>query len=180
MVKRLAIAAIAVLVTGAVFAQAYRWVDEDGVVHYSDRPEPGAEPVDLPTTRPPSRPSRIAAPPSRPIRPQAVAPAEEPDEPFRYRTLEISQPIAEETLWNIGGVLNVSLSLQPGLQRGHRVRVYFDGTPQMVDSTSFQLEEVYRGEHNLQAEVLDETGKLLIRSETTRFYVQQTTVIGGG
>ena len=28
----------------------------------------------------------------------------------------------------------------------------------------------------LQAEVLDETGKMLIRSQTNRFYVQQTTV----
>ena len=62
------------------------------------------------------------------------------------------------------------------LQPGHQVRVYLDGSPQIVSSTSAQLQEVWRGVHNLQAEVLDETGKMLIRSKTNRFYVQQTTV----
>ena len=46
----------------------------------------------------------------------------------------------------------------------------------MVAGTSFQLQDVYRGVHNLQAEVLDQTGTMMIRSKTNRFYVQQTTV----
>ena len=70
----------------------------------------------------------------------------------------------------------MSLALSPALQPGHQVRVYFDGKPQMVSGTSFQLQEVWRGVHNLQAEVLDETGKLMIRSQPNRFYVQQATV----
>jgi hypothetical protein len=73
-------------------------------------------------------------------------------------------------------VLNVSLALNPPLQPGHQVRVYFDGSPRIVSGTSFQLQEVWRGVHNLQAEILDETGQMLIRSRTNRFYVQQTTV----
>ena len=64
----------------------------------------------------------------------------------------------------------------PGLQRGHQVRVYFNGQPRMVNSTSFTIDEVWRGVHNIQAEVLDETGKMLIRTRPNRFYVQQTTV----
>ena len=98
--------------------------------------------------------------------------------PFRYESFEIVSPGAEETLWNIEGVLNVSMALSPPLQAGHQVRVYFDGNPQIVSGTSLQLQEVWRGVHNLQAEVLDETGKMLIRSRTNRFYVQQTTVRG--
>ena len=89
----------------------------------------------------------------------------------------MASPAAEETLWNIGGVLNVSLNLQPALQPGHRLRVYFDGTAQEVSGMQFQLQEVYRGAHNLQAEVLDENNQLMIRSEPTRFYVQQTTIV---
>jgi hypothetical protein len=73
-------------------------------------------------------------------------------------------------------VLNVSLALSPALEPGHQVRVYYDGNPTIVSGTSFQLQEVWRGVHNLQAEVLDETGKMLIRTQTNRFYVQQTTV----
>ena len=62
------------------------------------------------------------------------------------------------------------------MKPGHQVRAYHNGTGQMVSGTSFQLQEVWRGEHNLQVEVLDATGKLLIRSQPTRFYVQQNTV----
>ena len=156
MLKRLFFGIAALALAGAVFGQAYKWVDEDGVVHYSDRPQEGAEEIQLPTTQRSSQPSRSPTPATR-------------------QTTQAAEP-AEETLWNIESVLNVTLNATPALQRGHRVRVYFDGTPQMVSGTSFQIEEVYRGVHNLQAEILDETGKMMIRSIPNRFYVQQNTI----
>jgi hypothetical protein len=108
----------------------------------------------------------------------APASAEDDEVPAAgYDSLSVASPAAEETLWNIGGVLNVSLDLQPALQQGHQLQVYFDGTPQPVNGMQFQLQEVYRGAHNLQAEVLDANGRLMIRSEPIRFYVQQTTIV---
>ncbi|MGB5448227.1 MAG: hypothetical protein WBM80_04820, partial [Woeseiaceae bacterium] len=104
------------------------------------------------------------------------AAANEAATPFRYTSLEVSAPAPEETLWNIEGILNVSLALNPALQPNHEVRVYFDGVAQSVEGTNFQLQEVYRGVHNIQAEILDETGTLMIRSLPNRFYVQQNTV----
>ena len=157
----------------ATAEEAYVWTDEDGVVHYSDRPQPGARRIEL------SEPNTGQSPTRR--RPEATPDdaaedAAEEEAPFRYESLAVASPGAEETLWNIGGVLNVSLALNPPLQPGHQVRVYFDGKAQIVSGTSIQLNEVWRGVHNLQAEVLDETGKMLIRSRTNRFYVQQSTV----
>lgn len=162
------------LATAAAAGEAYRWVDEDGVVHYSDRPRDGAERVELSDTntvgiRIPSRRSTAAAQ-------EDDAGDEGEEESVRYESLEIASPAAEETLWNIEGVLNVSLSLTPALKPGHRVRVYFDGEPRMVSGTSFQINEVWRGVHNIQAEVLNEAGELMIRSRPNRFYVQQNTV----
>ena len=166
---------IGLLATASVMAQAYKWVDEDGVTHYSDRPREGAEIVELSEyTR--DTGARLYTR-TVPARDGGEASAE--SAPFRYESLVVSSPGAEETLWNIEGVLNVSLALSPGLQQGHQVRVYFDGQPRMVNGASFQIEEVWRGVHNIQAEVIDETGKLMIRSETNRFYVQQNTVITG-
>jgi hypothetical protein len=152
-------------------AEAYRWVDEDGVVHYSDRPREGAEPIVLPTPN--------VATTRRVQRPSAAqdgddGAAEEPQ--TGYTSIEILSPAAEETLWNIEGVLNVSVALQPGLQPGHQVRAYFDGQMQPVSGTSFQVQEVWRGVHNIQVEVVDATGKVMIRSQPSRFYVQQNTV----
>ena len=156
----------------AAAEEAYVWTDEDGVVHYSDRPVPGAKRIEL------SEPNTSRSPAPRRAD-DDTADADTPTDdtgPFRYESFTVAAPGAEETLWNIEGVLNVSLALSPPLQSGHQIRVYLDGSPRMVSSTSFQLEEVWRGVHNLQAEVLDETGKMLIRSQTNRFYVQQTTV----
>jgi len=155
-------------------AEAYVWTDDEGVVHYSDRPVPGARRIELaePNTGQSPAPRRREATPGD-------SGDEEPaqdEAPFRYESLQVSTPGAEETLWNIEGVLNVSLTLSPPLQPGHQVRVYFDGNAQIVSGTSFQLNEVWRGVHNLQAEILDETGKMLVRSRTNRFYVQQSTV----
>jgi len=162
----------------AAAGEAYVWTDEDGVVHYSDRPVPGAKRIELAepnSTRSPA-PRRGAA--ANDAEPDAGDDGETVDSaaPFRYESFAVASPGAEETLWNIEGVLNVSLALEPPLQSGHQIRVYYDGEPQIVTSTRFQLQEVWRGVHNLQAEVLDETGNMMIRSQTNRFYVQQTSV----
>jgi hypothetical protein len=173
MLQRICIGFALVLAASMALAQAYRWVDENGVVHYSDRPQAGAEEVPLESAPAVSRPAPRRIPASR----RTSEGEQATDAAARYDALEIATPAAEETLWNIGGVLNVSLDLRPALQRGHQLRVYFDGNPQAVNSTQFQLQEVYRGVHNLQAEVLDENGQLLIRSQPSRFYVQQTTIV---
>ncbi len=170
--KRPILLVVGLLAATAVAAQAYRWVDENGVVHYSDRPQPGAEQVVLPE----SNSTTVRRSPQAGNTGAEEQEAEEEQGPFRYESIEVAAPGAEETLWNIEGVLNVSVALTPGLQPGHQVRVYFDGEPRMVTSTSFQIQEVWRGVHNIQVEVLNEGGELMIRSRTNRFYVQQNTV----
>jgi hypothetical protein len=163
------------LASASALAQAYRWVDAEGVTHYSDRPEEGAERVELSEYS-----KNTGAQLYRNNRPtQAESDSAASDQPFSYDSLTITSPGAEETLWNIEGTLNVTLALSPALQPGHQVRVYHNGQQLAVRGTSFQIEEVYRGVHNLQAEVIDGTGRLMIRSQPNRFYVQQNTVVMG-
>ena len=130
---------LAMLFCGAANSQAYKWIDEDGIVHYSDRPHEGAELIQLPRDdRPRSATQRPA-----PTRAQSAAP-EPQDDANGYQSLSVASPGPEETLWNLEGSLNVSLALSPGLKQGHRIRVYFDGQPRMVTGTSFEIEEVFR------------------------------------
>ena len=151
---------------------AWKWTDEDGIVHYSDVPVDGAEQVNISEyTRATGARISSSAPAAEPA--TAAAPAAAA---FRYESITISTPAPEETLWNIEGILNVSVSVSPGLQNGHRIRAYFDGQERMVSGTNFSIDEVYRGVHNLQVEVIDATGKLMIRSQPNRFYVQQNLV----
>ncbi len=169
--KRAIFVLFSLLAASAALAEAYRWVDDDGITHYSDRPVPGAERVILPR----SSSTRVRTYQS-PASARQSNQADSVQGPFRYESLEVVSPGAEETLWNIEGVLSVSVALNPSLQAGHQVRAYFDGNAQVVSGTSFQIEEVYRGVHNIQVEVIDASGKLMIRSRTNRFYVQQNIV----
>lgn len=165
---------LALLAANGAFAQAYTWTDEDGIVHYSDRPVPGATLIILPD----SKAGTSYSAPSIPSRPTAATDQDgaSPEQPFRYETLEVIAPAPEETLWNIEGELNVALALNPALRPGDQVRVYFNGEPRTVPGTNFRLQEVFRGVHNIQAEIVDETGELMIRSLPNRFYVQQTSI----
>lgn len=170
--KSACIALFAVLAASALPAQVYRWVDEDGVIHYSDTPHPDAEEIFLPDSEPP--PPGAAFEAAQRTLPTNGDPPE--TQPFDYQSLRFVSPAPEETLWNIGGELSVRLDLQPGLRAGHQVRVYFDGEPRPVNGLQFELQEVWRGTHNLQAEVLNEQGQLMVRSEPIRFYVHQTSI----
>jgi len=166
-------ALLAVLASAAVLAQAYRWVDADGIVHYSDRPVEGAERIFLPESTHRTRtiaPRRTAETPEAP--PDTAAQG-----PFRYDTVEVVAPAPEQTLWNLEGVLNVSLRVQPALRPGDQVRVYFDGEQRPVRGTNFQIDGVFRGVHNIQAEIVDQNGQTLGRSLPNRFYVQQNSII---
>jgi hypothetical protein len=171
-------ALLGLMVAAAATADVYRWVDEDGVVHFSDTPVDGAEQVDIAEANRQTG-ARVFTPDSQ-AQGEQGQPEPEEQQPFQYESFTIASPKAEETLWNIEGVLNVSLALSPPLQSGHRIRVYLDGNPQMVNGMRFSINEVWRGVHNIQAEVLDQTGQMMIRTAPTRFYVQQNTVRGIG
>jgi len=161
-----------------VMAATYRWVDENGVVHYSDRPRENAEEIEVPvaqtyapTTRSPGQASgRTAAPGnSRGATGEQAA----------YQSLRVVRPAPQETYRNIGGELPVSLSLSPPLKQGHRIRVLYDGQawptwPERL--LSFTLSGIYRGEHNIKAEVLAPDGKVVASSETVTFFVHQTSL----
>jgi hypothetical protein len=111
----------------ALGQQAYTWTDENGTVHYSDRPFPGAATIDLRAAQ-----GFTAPQPTQPV--PAItdaAPAEEEELVRAYTAFEVIQPVQQETLWNIGTVLNVTVDLQPDLQPGHHLGAYLDG--QLID-----------------------------------------------
>lgn len=154
--------------TAALGDDAWTWTDDEGVVHYSDVPVDGAEEVNLSEYNKKTG-ARISS--GRPIPTRT----ETPDE-FEYETLAIASPTAEETLWNIEGKLNVRIAISPNLLPGHRIRAYLDGNAQDVSSTSFSVENVFRGVHSLRVEVIDGTGRVVSNSNPIQFYVQQNTV----
>jgi uncharacterized protein DUF4124 len=163
----------ALTASAAHSAPAWKWVDAKGQVHYSDTPVPGATQVELSgaqtfgtTQRPPPAADRPAGPA------KATSQAES------YRSFNIVSPKQQETLWNVGTVVNVQVQLDPPLQPGHLLDVYVDGQRRNLNtaSTELTLEDIYRGVHAIQAVVVDGTGAEVVRSLATTFMVQQSSV----
>ena len=84
---RRAIAFAAFLAAFAAHAQVYRWVDEQGKVHYGERPPTGAKasPVQ----------DKLAAPPGAPA-PKAAPDASQQERDFQRRRMEREQQEARE------------------------------------------------------------------------------------
>jgi len=167
--------------TLVVAAPAWRWVDANGTVHYSDRPVPGAEQVNLPGSAP------RAPTPGSPALPRASTPAPAPEAgeatdtetPTAYTRLAIVSPSADETLWNLGGELTVTVDVAPALQNGHVLRLYYDGEPVITGASSgtrLTVTDVYRGSHTVQAEIVDARNMPVMRSLQVQFFVQQTSI----
>ena len=162
---------LSLLSTVASGQSAYTWVDENGQTHYSDRPVPGSALIELETAQ------GFTAP--RPATREAAGPEAEIDPAAAYTAFDILQPQQQETLWNVAGNVGVSLDISPGLQPGHHVGVYLDGELTDVGTTAlqFQLTEVFRGLHTMQAVILDNDGDDVLRSLAVTFMVQQTTLL---
>ena len=159
------------LSAGAAAAEVWRWVDENGVMHFSDRPHPGAERVEL-------APAQTFTAPALPPRRQPAS-REASESASAYSRVSIVSPEAGEMFWNIGGQLTVQVALEPQLISGHELRIFLDGNrvegvPQ--GPVQFTIGEVWRGEHTLRAAIFDAGGRELASSEAITFYVQQTSI----
>jgi hypothetical protein len=155
-------------------APAWRWVDANGQVHYSDTPVPGATQVELSG----AQTFGTAQRPPAAVRSAGQSPANPAGRSESYRTFNIVSPKQQETLWNVGTVVNVQVQLDPPLKPSHLLDVYVDGQRRNLNTagTELTLEDIYRGVHTIQAVVLDASGAEVIRSLATTFMVQQSSV----
>lgn len=163
--------AIAVLLTGlSAHAEVYRWVDEQGVVHYGDRPpKEGVAPVQLPPlqTYSPGEVRRATAP--------AVTP--EPAAPTRP-SIRVTSPAQDETIRN--GGTTVSMTVEATLADGQGLVYYLDGAaqnPVPTASTAWLFENVERGEHQLGAAVVGADGRELARAAPVTVHMKPPIVL---
>jgi hypothetical protein len=150
----------------------WKWKDENGVVHYSDQPGPGAVRVDL-HSQTFSSPDNGATASTSP-RPRRANTSEQ-----IYQNLEIWKPEPDENFPNVGGQVEVRMSLEPSLKPSDTLALYLDGKriEAADNSLDFTLTDVPRGAHSVMASVTDSnTGKVLIQSAAVNFFVQQASV----
>jgi len=152
-------------------AQIYKYTDANGNTVFTNQPPDGtaAESVDLPPTNTVEMqtPKMSADAPGNSST-QNEAP---------YSVLRLTGIPDEEAMRANNGTFIVSVSIEPRLQPGHRLRLILDGEPygQASNVPSLQLTNVDRGEHSLAVAVV--AGERIVQqSATETFTVQRISV----
>jgi hypothetical protein len=76
-------------------------------------------------------------------------------------SIQITDPMANQTLQNTTPDLPVTVSVTPVLVEGDMVQIYLDGQPvgNPSSSTTITIPKVLRGSHTIQAKVIQPKGK---------------------
>lgn len=160
--------------SGYVTADVYRWIDENGLIHFSDKSQAGAEQIKL-------RETSVYTPPSagEPESDSALEQKTEADSSkdsggvLEYEVISIVSPENNQVLRSSEGTMDISVELRPGLQPGHKIRVYLNGTQasQDLETTQITLQDMDRGTHSLEVSVIDQNNKELKRSSAVSFHM---------
>ncbi|MEO7206089.1 MAG: DUF4124 domain-containing protein [Steroidobacteraceae bacterium] len=159
----------------AVSVQAaviYKWVDADGVVHYSDQSSPGAEKiVTAVSAAPAASGSRNASVPS--ALPQRAAQGG-----LNYSEFSITSPAPEQTFFG-DDVVPVHLNLNPSLRPNQSITWHLNGKQLDLppNAVSFALPRLDRGTHALAATITDQQTSESQTSNSVTFFVRQPSVL---
>lgn len=151
----------------------WKWVDDKGVTHYSDRPVPGATKIEL-NVGSRAAPSDASSASSRPTAQEPVTPAGP-----AYPTFEIRRPQNDEAVINTGGVVVVDIGVEPRVLGGHILNLYLDGnrvTGYPLNTTTYELKEVPRGTHTVNAVITDTRGSPIQETAKVNFTVRQESI----
>ncbi len=155
----------------ALAQTVYKWVDEDGVVHYSDQPHPSAEKIHVKAVQTyKSQPGAVAAP--------ATAGEGQQSNVTSYQGCAITNPSEGAEFSNIDS-LNIVVQTDPQLRSGDQVYVLLDGAPLNSGNptgTTFNLSPVERGTHTVQGVVRDPRGGLMCQTPGVRFSVHLPSI----
>jgi hypothetical protein len=157
--------------TIAASTTVYKWVDEDGVTHYSDQPHENAQKVELKAPQTYSAPKTNRPASSAANRPESKAgPA--------YRSCRMSEPTNEQMYMNTSTV-TAGVTVEPPIRPGDTAIVTMDGqrVPGVpAEGGQFTISPVDRGTHSIQLVVQDVQGKSLCQSSSVTFHVQQPSL----
>lgn len=150
--------------------KVYKSTNAQGVVEFSDIPDKNSEEVIIPPT---STYTPI------PYSQRPSTPSGKDNGLYKYKSLKIVSPVANQTIRDNSGKIVVQVIIDPVFQKNlkHRLEVLMDGKPHTGTTGGFSLENVDRGSHTLQARVLDKEGQVLISSSSVTFQMRRFSTL---
>jgi len=164
---------LSLVCSAALAATVYKWVDENGVVHYSDQPHPNAEKLQVHAAQS-YKPSALDTAPAG-----GGGSGASPAAPAPYRGCAIVQPQDGQAFANIDS-LTVVVQTDPQLHQGDKVFVTVDGQALNGGNptgSQFVISPIDRGTHTAQALVKDAGGGVQCQTPPVTFHVQQNSIL---
>ena len=154
---KILIAITSLLLAVNVSAELYKWIDQDGVVHYTDkRPDDSAKQQELSgyLTRMVNKNN-----------------TEETETENMYSTFAISSPEQGATVRNAESTMDLVVQIDPPLTEKHFLQIYLDGLEvgEKTKSTELTLHKLKKGTHRLQAKIMEENGQTISTTEEITF-----------
>jgi hypothetical protein len=161
----------------ALAATVYKWVDENGTVHYSDQPHANAEKVQVQAaqTYPANASAASVAAAANAVEARSAAPSAD----NAYRGCAIADPRDGAEFASID-VLNVTVRTNPAVRSGDQIYILMDGSALNGGNptgSQFSISPVDRGSHTLQAVVRDGSGNLMCQSPAVTVEIHQNSLL---
>lgn len=152
----------------------YRWVDKNGVVHFSD--QPGADNAVLIKTVEPN--TMDAAEPSPSSGSGSGGDEDEPEEPevAPYDNLSIVSPTPDQVFFGGDAVVTATAELDGTLRPDHSVVFFLNGNRHEATGLSMEFSDLARGSYFLRASILDQAGRPVLSSQQISFHVRQPSI----
>jgi len=160
--------------TSAAASTVYKWVDDNGVVHFSDQPNPKAQKIEIAGAQTYGAPAPSAAPPpAAAADPAAAAPP----------VCVIDTPASGQVFLDTFSITGHVTLAHVGPVGSSTPVLRMDGTDistALSQSGSFTLNQVPRGEHTLTLQVISDRGDVTCQAAAVIFSIRQRTAAGAG
>jgi hypothetical protein len=157
---------------GCHAAVIYKWVDADGVTHYSDQASPGAEKIYTSTS------SGSAGAAARPAEGLARGPKAPVTSALGYSEFTIISPASDQSFFG-DEVISVNLNLVPSLKPRQDIAWHLNGRQldSPPDAVSLILPRLDRGTYALAATITDQSTGESQSSNSVTFFVRQPSAL---
>ena len=151
-----------------VWADIYKWTDSDGTIHYSDSPNDRAKSVTLPPAQ------TFTTSEQKTLTPQKNEKSVEKVS----KKITILQPKPEETIRNNQGFIPIVAEVTPEFGKADLLQVLLDGKPmsEPKHTVLFALNEVDRGTHVIEIQLVDKNKEVIATSERVTIYLHRPRV----
>jgi hypothetical protein len=154
-------------------ATVYKWVDDSGVTHYSDQPNPKAEKLQIAGAQTyGAKAAAVTAPPAAGPAPAATA----------TPVCVIDTPAGGQVFIDTFSITG-HVTLANAMGDGGQATLRMDGqdiSGLLSPDGSFGLDQVERGEHTLTLQVTDSRGEVTCQATGVTFSIRQRSAVAPG